>query len=134
MLLTIVIFFIAIFTAFGMLVFRAWEIRTMRANIPENPDNKIPDLTFRQLEKSMLYLTKHIVQSIVLAVVKYWFILVTKIKKRISDSWPKVHALLQKKPESSEVANKKPSFFRKAILESGAKIKRIKEKVKEEHE
>jgi hypothetical protein len=133
MLLTIVIFFIAIFTAFGMLIFRAWEIRTMRANISENHDNKIPDLTFRQLEKSMLYLTKHIVQSIVLVVVKYWFILTTKTKKKISDSWPKIHALIQKKPESPDVVNKKPSFFRKAILESEAKIKRIKEKVKKEH-
>ena len=134
MILPIIIFFISTITAFGMLVFRAWQIRTMRASIPENVENKIPDLTFRHVEKSMLYLTKHVVQSIVLTVVKYWFIITTKTRKKISDSWPKIHAILQKKSESPDVVNKKPSFFRKAILESEAKIKKIKEKIKEEHE
>ena len=131
MLFTIIIFFIAIILAFGMLAFRAWELRTARASMPENVENKVTDLTFRHVKKNMLYLTKHIVQGIVLVVVKYWFICVTKTRKWISDKWPKINAYFQKKPESTE--NQKPSFFRKAILESEAKIKRIKEKVKREH-
>ena len=133
MVLTIIIFFIAILTAFGMLAFRAWEIRTNRVSVAEDMENIAPDISFRHVEKSMLYLTKHIVQGIVLTIVKYWFIATTKTKKWLEDKWPKVHALFQKKSEPSDTL-KKTSFFQRAILESQAKIKRIKEKVKKEHE
>ena len=54
-------------------------------------------------------------------------------KKKIAESWPKINAFIEKKPDTPD-ENKKPSFFRKAILESEAKIRRIKEKVKKEHE
>lgn len=133
MVLTIIIFFIAIITAIGMLAFRAWEIRTNRVSIPENIENITPDISFRHVEKSMLYLTKHVVQGIILVVVKYWFIVVTKTKKWIIDRWPKVHAYFENKSEPDDTL-KKTTFFRRAILESQAKIKRIKEKVKKEHE
>ncbi len=133
MLLTVIIFFIAIALAFSMLAFRAWEIKTERVKIPEVSESPIPDLSFRHVEKSMLYLTKHLVQGFVLAVAKYWFIFVTKTKKKVADSWPKLNAYFQKKQETSDV-NMKPSFFRKAVLESEAKIKKIKEKIRKEHE
>lgn len=129
---TIIIFFIAIFMAFGLLFFRAWEIKTSRVSISENIENKSPDLTFRHVEKSMLYLTKHIVQGIVLWTAKHWFIITTKAKKEISDSWPRINSYFQKKPESLEA--QKPSFLSRAILESKVKIKRIKEKVQKDHE
>jgi hypothetical protein len=133
MLLTITIFFIAIISAFGMLTFRAWEIRTSRISIPEDGSQIVPDLSFRHVEKNMLYLTKHLVQSIVLVVVKYWFIITTKTKKWIADKWPKIHTYFEGKTEGASELTK-PSFFQKAILESKAKIKKIKEKVKREHE
>jgi hypothetical protein len=132
MLLITIIFFIAIITAFGMILFRAWEIRTSRASLPEVMESKVPDLSFRHVEKNMLYLTKHIVQGIVLTVVKYWFILATKTRKWIVDRWPKINAYFQKK-QDQDGTPQKPSFFRKAILESEAKIKKIREKVKKEH-
>lgn len=133
MLFTIIIFFIAIVVAFGMLAYRAWEIRTARVSIAEDDSKVAVDLSFRHVEKSMLYLTKHIVQTVVLTVVKYWFIWTTKAKKWISDRWPKIHDYFVKKPvENTELS--KPTFLEKAILESKAKIKRIKEKVKREHE
>ncbi len=130
LLTTILIFFITIIIAFGMLAFRAWEIRTARVSISESTDKIEPDLSFRHVEKSMLYLTKHIVQSIVLALAKCWFIITTKIKKCVTDKWP---YYFQKKPEVS-AEHAKPSFFKKAILESKTKIRRIKEKVRREHE
>ncbi|MDE2031319.1 MAG: hypothetical protein KGI58_03640 [Patescibacteria group bacterium] len=133
MITTIIIFFIAITVAFGMLMYKAWEIRTMRASIQENSVNNIPNISFRHIEKNMLYITKHIVQSIVLVVVKYWFIFITRIKKWFSTNWPKAHNYFKKKSESTETV-KKPTFLRRAVLESQAKIKRIKEKVQEEHE
>ena len=133
MLVPFIIFIAALLVAFGMLVFRAWELRTERIKVPGVVEETLPDLSFRHVEKSMLYLTKHLVQGIVLWVVKHWFILITKTKKFIADKWPKFYAKFQKKPEATDV-NKKPSFFKKAILESEAKIKRIKEKVKREHE
>ncbi len=92
----------------------------------------MPEVSFRHIEKIMLYLTKHIVQGIVLTTVKYWFIITTKGKKAVIDRWPKVNDYLKKKPESP--VSEKPSFFKKAIIESRTKIKKIKEKVKKEHE
>ncbi len=130
MIITIVIFFIAIVTAFGMLSMRAWEIRTNRIT-PEIVEHPMPELSFRHLEKNMLYLTKHIIQSIILVCAKYWFILTTRTKKWISTKWPKIHDRFIKKPESSETVS--PSFVQRAVLESKAKIKRIREKVKKEH-
>jgi len=130
MIITITIFFIAIIVAFGMLAFRAWEIRTLQIKI-ENTEPPVPEISFRHIEKNMLYLTKHIVQGAVLVVVKYWFIITTRGKKLIVNKWPKVNDYLKKKPESPE--GEKPSFFKKAIIESKTKIRRIKEKVKREH-
>ena len=133
MIITIIIFFIAILVAFGMLSFRAWQIRTSQiAPVSENGESRGHELSFRQIEKNMLYLTKHIVQALVLTVAKYWFIFITKTKKWVMDKWPKVHSLFQKKP--SPEGPTKPSFIQRAVLESKSKIKRIKERVKEEHE
>jgi hypothetical protein len=69
---------------------------------------------------------------IILTVAKYWFILVTKTKKLIMDKWPQIHSFFQKKQVSEGPV--KPSFIKRAVLESRSKIKRIREKVKEEHE
>lgn len=132
MLITTIIFFVAIITAFGMLAFRAWELSNSKANYGESNKVVIPHLPFRHLEKNMLYLAKHIVQSLVLAIVKHWFIFITKAKKWLSNRWPKVHNYFKKKAIANEEA-KSPSFVKRAILESKSKIKRIKEKIKKEH-
>ncbi|HLP86707.1 MAG TPA: hypothetical protein VK153_02420 [Candidatus Paceibacterota bacterium] len=132
MLATIIIFSIAILSLFGMMLFRAWEIRKIK---DENslPNRKIiPEVYFRHVEKIMLYLTKYVIQSIVLVVVKYWFIAYTKTSKWISENWPKVHNFFQKKPEDNTIPRKN-SFVQRAILESKIKIKRMKEKVLREH-
>lgn len=92
----------------------------------------MPEVSFRHIEKIMLYLTKHIVQGIVLTTVKYWFIITTKGKKVLIDRWPKVNDYFKKKPGSPNTT--KPSFVKRAIIESKTKIKKIKEKVKKEHE
>jgi hypothetical protein len=128
----IILFFIAIVAAFGMLAFRAWEMRTGRVRIPEYQENRTSDLSFRQVEKNMLYLAKHMIQGIVLAIAKYWFIMTTRTKKWLSGKWPKIHERFVRK---TNVASKTqaPSFIKRAILESKAKIKRVKEKVKREH-
>ncbi len=131
MVIVIVIFFISIITAFGMLSFRAWQIRTGRVNIEGSGELAMPEVGFRHLEKNMLYLTKHIVQWLVLSAVKYWLIFVTKTKKWISENWPKFHAYFQKKPQSPDA---KPTFIQRSIRESKIKIKRIKEKVKRDHQ
>jgi len=114
-----------------MVMFRAWEIETSR--IPKHSNRNIfPKIYFRHVEKIMLYLTKHIVQWIVLVAVKYWFIVYTKTKKWTRKNLPKIFKFLKK--ESKEVKKQSDSFVKKAILESKTKIKRIKEKVRKEHE
>ncbi len=113
-----------------MLAFRAWEIRTNRI-VPERTERRTPEVSFRQVEKSMLYLTKHIVQGIVLTCAKYWFILTTKAKKWIVGKWPKAHSLFKTNTPSTEPRS--PSFVKRTVIESKAKIKRIKERVKREH-
>jgi TRAP-type C4-dicarboxylate transport system substrate-binding protein len=113
-----------------MLVFKSWEIKTKRINGDQTIELKIPELPFRHLEKNMLYLTKHIVLGVVLVSAKYWFILSTKFKKWFDEKWPKINAYFKK--NTDKVTSYRHSFVKKAILESKVKIKRIREKVKEE--
>jgi hypothetical protein len=131
MIVTSIIFFIAIVFAFGMLTFRAWELRTGHATMPSLASEKAPEFSFRQLEKYMLYLTKRAIQWIVLTAVKYWFIGVTKFKKWVADKWPKVHAFFSPTPRPT--TSTRPSYVRRAVKESKIKIRRVKEKVKREH-
>ncbi|MEY2671819.1 MAG: hypothetical protein RL687_236 [Candidatus Parcubacteria bacterium] len=130
MIFIVIIFFIAIITAFGVLAFRAWELRTgqIDAEIAESP---VQHLSLRQIEKIMLYLLKHFIQGLILVVVKYWFITVTKVSVWLKEKWPKVNDIFKKKPQST--VPQKPSFVTKAILESKSKIKRLKQKIREEH-
>lgn len=132
MLITIIIFLIAVISLFGMIIFQAWEMSKVETENPSPTRKIIPEIYFRHVEKIMLYLTKHIIQLVVLVVVKYYFILSTKAKKWIANNLPKVYKFFNKK-----VANDQPqknSFFRKAVLESKIKIKKIKDNVKKEHE
>jgi hypothetical protein len=131
MIVVIILFFISIILAFGMLCFRVWEIRTGKIDT-QNLDNQMPELSFRHIERYMLYWTKRIIQWIVLSVVKYWLITVNKVKNLVSSKWPKIHSLFKKKEQSTEP--KKISFVRRAILESKTKIKKLKEKIREEQQ
>lgn len=130
MIITIIIFFVAIIVAFGMLNYRAWKIRTLRVESPIIDPNREP-VSFRHIEKIMLYLTKHILIWIVLSVVKLWFIITTKTKKWIVDKWPKIYHSLKRQP--GHATENKNSFMSRAILESKIKIRRIKEKVRRDH-
>lgn len=133
MLIYIIIFFIVTITAFGMLQFRAWEIKTSRFEMPISKRDIFPKIYFRHIEKIMLYLAKHIIQWIVLIVIKYWFIIITKIKKWGLKNLPKIDKFFKKKVNDENIP-KKYSFVRRAILESRMKIRHIKEKVRMEHE
>jgi len=113
-----------------MVSFRSWEIRTGKKNIIDE-ENNIPHIPFRHIEKNMLYLTKHVVQGLVLVTVKYWFILVLKTKKMISEKWPKIHESINKR-FSKNNEKKKMTFAKRAVLESKIKIKKMKQRIKEE--
>lgn len=127
----IILFFIAIILAFIMLSYQAWEIKTLRTEKNSNP-KIMPEIYFRHLERTALYLIKNIVQWIVLMAVKYWYISSAKTKKWINKNWPKIANFL--KTKAKDIDFKKNTFIKRAILESKIKIKRIKEKVKKEHE
>lgn len=115
-----------------MLMFRAWEIRTSQVEKPQSDIDIYPKIQFRHIEKIMLYLAKHVIQAIVLVVVKYWFIVSTKIKNWIGKNWPKIYNFFRTKTD--EVTAQKSTFVSRAVLESKIKIKRIREKVKRDHE
>ncbi len=114
-----------------MLLFREWEIRTSKIEIKEEHKIHTGELSFRRLEKIILYLTKHIIQWIILSSVKAWFIIITKTKFWIKNNLPKVNKLFQKKVCSD---SRKISFVEKAIVESRIKIKKAKDKIKKDHE
>jgi len=122
-----IIFLIALGIAFGMLSFRAWELRTGRVVAQSHETSPVPDLSFRKVEKTALYVIKYTIQAIVFTGAKYWFITATKTRKGIEEKLPEVHAFFKKKPRT------KPSFVRRSIIESKVKIKKIKEHVKKEH-
>jgi len=131
MLIFIIIFFVAIISALGMLMFRAWEIKTSRVEDPSSTQI-FPKIYFRHVEKIMLYLAKHIIQWIVLIIVKYWFILVAKTKKWGDKNLPKISEFFKKK--TNNINEQRNSFVRKSILESKMKIRHIREKVRKDHE
>lgn len=112
-------------------MFRAWEIRKVADSNPLPTRKLIPEIYFRHVERIMLYLAKHIIQSIVLLTVKGYFILSTRTKRWLGLNWPKVYNLFRKNPP----VNPEPqqtTFFQKAVRESKAKIRKIKENVKKD--
>lgn len=114
-----------------MLFYRTWEIRTSRIAIKEEYENYLPKLSLKEVEKISLYVIKHIIQSIVLFVVKGWFLFITKTKIWIQNNSPKIHKFFQKKINT---ASRKISFVERAIIESKINIKKVKDKIKKEHE
>ena len=131
MLIITIIFFIAIISLFGMMMFRVWEIKKLQTEEELSKRKIVPEIYFRHVEKIMLYLAKHIIQTIVLLVVKGYFILSTKTKRWAGKNWPKVYKFFRKDKEVVE--NPTNSFFQKAVMESKAKIRSIKEKVRKDH-
>lgn len=131
MVTTIIIFLVAIIAAFGMLMYRAWEIRTNRLVIQEEVQFT-PELSFRYIEKRLLHFAKQIIQWIVLSAVKLWFLIVTKTKIFLKNKWPKIHNLFKKK-EVTGTDSRKISFVERAVMESKIKIKKVKEKIKQDH-
>ena len=129
----IIIFLIATATSLGVLSYRSWEIRNGNEIIAHKIENPISKISFRDLERMVAHLLKHYIQQIVLIVVKYWFILRIRTKKFIMEKWPKVYKIFEKKPFDPNVPLK-PSFFTKALLESKVKIKRLKQKIHEDHD
>ncbi len=132
MITTIIIFFIATILAFGMLSFRAWEIKTNRVILEDDKPKFTGELSFRYFEKIFLYITKRIIQWMVLSFVKIWFTITTKIRIWIKNKLPKINKFFQKKEKV--VGSRKVSFVERAVMESKIKIKRVKEKIKKEHE
>lgn len=129
----IIIFIISIFSIFIFLSFRVWEIKNgYKPSIANNKEAQIPHIPFRQIEKNMLYLTKHVAQWLVLVTVKYWFIGVIKVKKTINNKLPQIRNFIKKRRENNK--DKNISFFKRAVLESKFKIKRMKQKIREEIE
>ncbi|HAE36323.1 MAG: hypothetical protein UR85_C0006G0011 [Candidatus Nomurabacteria bacterium GW2011_GWF2_35_66] len=132
MTLIIIIFFIAIILAFGMLIVRDWKLRTKRIIIIDEQDKFTPNLSFRYFEKIFLFLTKHIIQWIVLSSVKVWFLIVAKTKVLFQNKLPKINKLFKKKEGIFD--SRKISFIQRAVIESKIKIKKVKEKIQKEHE
>lgn len=125
--ITITIFIVAIVTSLYLLSRSAWEVETGVRNPDTYPVFKI---SIRKTEKYVLYYTKWVLQSIVINTVKIWFIFIAKTKKFLKERWPKLVSKLRPKPlEPGE----RPSFARRAVIESKIKIKRAKENIREKH-
>ena len=114
-----------------MLSYREWEIRTSRVKEKEERENYLPKLSIKEVEKITLYVIKHIIQSVVILIVKGWFLFITKTKILIQNKSPKIHKFFQKK---TSIDSRKISFVERAVLESKIKIKKVKDKIKKEHE
>ena len=132
MIFYILLFIISSILAFGMLAFRSWEIKTMRFDAGLNINKRNFIISFKNLEKSFLYIIRRIIFVVVLTSVKYWLIITTKIKKRIVEDWPKIHNIFKSKEK--ELTPKKHSFVSQTILESKVRISKLREKIKKEHE
>ena len=101
----------------------------------ENREWKIVFPPIRQLEKYLLYSLKHLIQNLILGIVKYWILGMIKIKKWFIENWPKIKARLKKNKVKIETTYpKSPSFIRRAVFESKIKIKRLKQKIKHDND
>lgn len=130
MTISIIIFAVSLIVVFWVLVRSARQISTGKRQLKAD---FTPDISFRKIEKYVLYYTKNIVQVTVVTVVKYSMITALKTKKVLKDKWPSIHNSVKKVFKKRE-AGEKPSFIQKAILESKTKIRRIKDKVKKDHQ
>lgn len=130
MTISIIIFIISLLVVFGLLTFSTREVLAGKRQVATN---WVPDVSFRKIEKVVLYYTKNIVQITVITVVKYSLIGAIKAKKVVKEKLPQVHQKIKKVFIKKEGADTKPSFIQKAILESKTKIRRVKDKVKKEH-
>ncbi len=130
MTLAIIIFLISIAFLFGMLFYRAWEIKKGKVEKPDPNTNFLPAVFFRQIERIMLYWTKRGVQCVILVAVKYWTIFVEEGKKLINRKFPKVKDFFKRLGRKRNHG----AFIQKAMIESKFKIKKVREKVKKEYE
>lgn len=131
MTISIIIFLISLLIVFGILISSTLKVRSGKRQIN---GIWVPDVSFRKIEKVVLYYTKNIVQITVITVVKYSLITFIKTKKGVKENWPHIHKKIKKVLTKKEKSDSKPSFIQKAVLESKTKIRRIKDKVRKEHE
>jgi len=132
MTIIIILFFLALVLAFLMLNYRAWEIKNRKIEKPSPHQKVIPEIYFRQIEKTMLYLAKYTIQWMVLVLIKGYFIINNRIRKFIERKLPKIYNIFKKKKDSS---GKKISSIYRALIELKTKIKKVKEKtIKEDEE
>ena len=116
-----------------MLIIKTQKIKSGKdASFPDKRCCIIPEIPFRQVEKIMLYLAKHIVQWCVLMTVKYWLITTNKIKKIVREYLPKIESYFEKNINPN--TPRKSSFIHRAIIESKVKIYKMKQKMKEDRE
>jgi len=129
----IIIFILAIVSAFGMLSYQAWEIRNGKKVFIR--ENLILSQTksFKNIERSILTFLKYFIQKTLLLLMKLWFLIVIKIKKLWVEKKPMIHSLLKRKNKDPK-SPQNPSFVSKALTESKYKIRRMKEKLHEKHE
>ena len=118
---------------FGVLSYRAWQIRNGQEVIVYLPREMFSDISFKKVEKIILNFLKIYIQKAILIIAKYWFIVRIRVKKFLMEKWPKIHTFFQKK-KVDITTPQKPSFFTKALLESKAKIKHLKKKIHEDHD
>jgi len=130
----IILFLIATILAILIISYRAWEIDTLRIDPSIPKRNLLPKIYFRHLEKIMLHLIKHIIQWIILVAVKGWFIFVTKVNKWALKNLPKICNFFKRKKGGANDCPKKLTFVKRAVIESKIKIKRVKEKIRKDHE
>ncbi len=115
-----------------MLLFRVWEIKTNKIEVKSEKESYTPELSFRNIEKIFLFLIKYSIQWIVLVSVKIWYLVISKTKLLFKNKLPKINKFFNRKPKIEDP--RKISFVQRAVIESKIKIKRVKEKIKKEHE
>ncbi len=130
MLIATILFLIGILITLTVVSYSANEVKMGARQV--NTTNAPSELSFRKIEKVVLYYGKYIIQGLIITTVKYSFIAKTKTQKFLMDKWPKVHKVIiltTKKP-----ILKTGSFISHTIKESKIKIKHIKERVKRDHD
>ncbi len=132
MIFFIIVFVIAIITAFIVLDYRVWQMRNSQEVVVFEVKNPASHITLRKIELGILHFLKYCMQKVIIISAKYWFLATAKSKKFISERWPKIHSIFQKKTViPSEI--QQPSFFAKALMESKIKVRHLRKKIKEDH-
>jgi len=96
----------------------------------ENGREIVPDIRAEKIKKQIVPYTKKYTHLLIMTAIKTWVLASHSVQKKVKDAFPRVFGQKKIKEENSK-ENSQTSFFLHSVSEYKAKVKRLRQKVKE---